>query len=70
MGNRATRASNTEPRSNPFGDVIALGSMLGLLFSAVYLNESHVAPLGLATLIPTLSTVDPPTMADDFRICP
>lgn len=38
-------------------EVIAAGSMLGLLFSAVYLREARVLPLGLATLIPTLSTV-------------
>ena len=40
-----------------FLNLVALGSLLGLAFSAAYLREGRVAPLGLATLIPTLSTV-------------
>ncbi|MEO8335183.1 MAG: acyltransferase family protein [bacterium] len=38
-------------------ELVAIGSMLGLAFSAVYLREGRVAPLGLATLIPTVCTV-------------
>ncbi len=38
-------------------ELVAVGSMLGLAFSAAYLREGRVSPLGLATLIPTLCTV-------------
>jgi peptidoglycan/LPS O-acetylase OafA/YrhL len=57
LGNREARIPNPESRSNLPAEIIALGSMLGLLFSGVYLNEARFAPLGLATLIPTVSTV-------------
>jgi hypothetical protein len=55
--NPILRNSGSGSRSLIAMEVIALGSVLGLLFSAVYLSERRVAPLRLATLIPTLSTV-------------
>jgi peptidoglycan/LPS O-acetylase OafA/YrhL len=57
VGSRTSERTTT-PRIVPaLLELLAMGSMLGLLFSAVYLREGRVLPLGLATLIPTLSTV-------------
>ena len=38
-------------------ELVAFGSMVGLMGSAVYLREGRVAALGVATLVPTLCTV-------------
>ena len=57
LGTRGTRSDSGDSRASILSEVVAFGSVLGLLFSAVYLSEDRVAPLGLGTLIPTLSTV-------------
>jgi peptidoglycan/LPS O-acetylase OafA/YrhL len=57
VGTRAPAPGIGGFRSRVLLELVALGSMLGLLFSAAYLREGRVPPLGLATLIPTLSTV-------------
>jgi peptidoglycan/LPS O-acetylase OafA/YrhL len=63
-GARSTAPATPEPedrilesRAPVYLEVIAVASILGLLFSMVYLNEGRAPALGLATLIPTLSTV-------------
>ena len=38
-------------------EAIAIASLAGIVFSVVFLHEGRIQPLGLASLVPTLSTV-------------